>query len=215
MKLYSYWRSSASWRVRIALHYKGLPFEYVPVQIVSHEQASSDYAAKNPMQQVPTIELDDDGRTIHLAQSLPIIEYLEERWPSPALLPKGRVARARVRQLAECVNAGIQPFQNLPLLQIVKEQLGGDATAFAGSYNQKGLHALEALAQDTAGRFLVGDEPSLADVCLIPQLYSARRFQVDVKPFPTLTRVEAACAALPAFVAAHPDRQPDAPKEAA
>lgn len=215
MKLYSYWRSSASWRVRIALHYKGLPFEYVPVQIVSREQASRDYAAKNPMQQVPTIELDDDGRTIHLAQSLPIIEYLEERWPSPALLPKARVARARVRQLAECVNAGIQPFQNLPLLKIVKEQFGGDATAFAGSYNQKGLVALEALARETAGRFLVGDEPSLADVCLIPQLYSARRFQVDVQPFSTLTRVEAACAALPAFAAAHPDRQPDAPKEAA
>jgi maleylpyruvate isomerase len=166
------------------------------------------------MQQVPTLGLEDGGRMIDLAQSLPIIEYLEERWPTPPLLPKDRVARARARQLAECVNAGIQPFQNLPLLKLVKEQLGGDSNAFAARYNHMGLVALEALASSTAGRFLVGDELSLADVCLIPQLYSARRFQVDLAPFPTLTRVEAACTALPAFAAAHPDRQPDAPKEA-
>ncbi len=214
MTLYNYWRSSASWRVRIALHHKQLPFTYVPVHIVNHEQAAPDYAGKNPMQQVPTLEVDEDGRTLHLGQSLAIIEYLEERYPERPLLPEGRVARAHVRQLAECVNAGIQPFQNLPLLNVFKLELGADEKGLAARFNARGLTALEALAAPSAGKFLVGDALSVADVCLIPQLYSARRFGVDLAPFPTLTRVEAACVELPAFVAAHPDRQPDAPKEA-
>ncbi len=211
MKLYNYWRSSASWRVRIALHYKGLPFEYVAVQIVERQQNQPAYAQLNPMQQVPTLEVEDEGRVVHLAQSLAILEYLEEAHPTPPLLPRGRVARARARQLAECVNAGIQPFQNLPVLAFIKDNLGGDSTAFARRWNTRGLEALEALAQ-RAGKFLVGDELSIADVCLIPQLYSARRFGVDTHAFPTLLRVEAACHALPAFTAAHPDRQPDAPQ---
>jgi maleylpyruvate isomerase len=214
MKLYSYWRSSASWRVRIALNYKQLPFTYVPVHIVNREQATSAYAGKNPMQQVPTLEVEDEGRTLHLGQSLAIIEYLEERYPDHPLLPKGRAARAHVRQLAECVNAGIQPFQNLPLLNILKMELGADEKGFAGRFNARGLTALEALAASSAGKFLFGDAVSVADVCLIPQLYSARRFNVDLAPFPTLTRVEATCVQLPAFADAHPDRQPDAPKDA-
>jgi maleylpyruvate isomerase len=210
MRLYNYWRSSASWRVRIALHWKGLPFEYVPVQIVERRQSEPEYAQKNPMQQVPTLEVEDEGAIVALGQSLAIIEYLEECHPTPPLLPAGRVARARARQLAECVNAGIQPFQNLPVLGVIKDELGGDSVAFARRWNTRGLEALEALA-GSAGAFLVGDAPSIADVCLIPQLYSARRFGVEVGAFPTLLRIEAACNALPAFVAAHPDRQPDAP----
>jgi len=212
MKLYNYWRSSASWRVRIALHYKGQAFEYVPVQIVERQQNDAAYAAKNPMQQVPTLELDDEGKTIHLAQSLAILEYLEERFPSPALLPSGRADRARVRQLAECVNAGIQPFQNLPVLGYIKETLGGDSTSFARKWNTRGLEAIEEIAKASAGRFLVGDAPTFADLCLIPQLYSARRFGVETASFPTLLRIEASCNELPAFTAAHPDRQPDAPR---
>jgi maleylpyruvate isomerase len=212
MRLYNYWRSSASWRVRIALHYKGLEFDYVPVQIVERQQNTPEYATHNPMQQVPTLEIEDDGRVLHLGQSLAILEYLEERFPSPALLPQGRAARARARQLAECVNAGIQPFQNLPVLGIIKDELGADSIRFARRFNLRGLDALEVLAVQGGGRFLVGDEPSIADLCLIPQLYSARRFGVDLTPMPTLTRIEAACNALPAFAAAHPDRQPDAPR---
>jgi len=211
MKLYNYWRSSASWRVRIALHYKNIPFEYVPVQIVEREQNQDLYRAKNPMQQVPTLAVEQDGTVIHLAQSIAIIEYLEETHPSPPLLPIQPAARARVRQLAECVNAGIQPFQNLPTLASVKD-LGGDSTAFARRYNVNGLEAIERLA-DQGSRFLVGDTPTIADLFLIPQLYSARRFGADTTVFAKLTRVEAACNDLPAFAAAHPDRQPDAPKQ--
>jgi maleylpyruvate isomerase len=210
VKLYNYWRSSASWRVRIALHHKGLPFEYVPVQIAEREQNLPVYRDKNPMQQVPTLELEDQGRLLHLAQSMAILEYLEERFPTPPLLPTGRAARARARQLAECVNAGIQPFQNLPLLHYVKETLNGDSIAFARRYNEKGLEALEAMAGSDP--FLVGEAPTIADVCLVPQMYSARRFGVDVAAFPNLLRVEAACNALPGFAEAHPDRQPDAPR---
>ena len=211
MKLYNYWRSSASWRVRIALHHKGQAFEYVPVQIVERQQNEAAFAEKNPMQQVPTLELDDGGTTLYLAQSIAILEYLEERFPTPALLPNSRAARARVRQLAECVNAGIQPFQNLPVLGYIKETLGGDSTAFARRWNARGLEAIEVIAKASAGRFLVGDAPSIADVCLIPQLYSARRFGVELASYPTLLRIEASCTELPSFAAAHPDRQPDAP----
>ena len=211
MKLYNYWRSSASWRVRIALHYKGVAFEYIPVQIVEREQNQDPYRAKNPMQQVPTLAVEEHGQTLYLAQSIAIMEYLEETHPSPPLLPIQPAARARVRQLAECVNAGIQPFQNLPTLAAVKD-LGGDSTAFARRYNVNGLEAIERLADDKS-RFLVGDTPTFADICLVPQLYSARRFGADTNAFPNLTRIEAACNDLPAFAAAHPDRQPDAPKQ--
>jgi maleylpyruvate isomerase len=212
MKLYNYWRSSASWRVRIALHHKELPFEYVPVHIVEKQQLETTYKARNPMAQVPTLEIDDGDRTLQISQSLAIIEYLEERFPQPHLLPQDRAARARARQMAEVVNAGIQPFQNLPILGFVKDELGGDEKAFARRFNARGLEALEQMAQGSVGRFLVGDEPSIADVCLVPQLYSARRFGVDVDAFPTLLRVEAACVELRSFAAAHPDKQPDAPK---
>jgi maleylpyruvate isomerase len=211
MKLYNYWRSSASWRVRIALKHKGLSYDYVPVQIVDKEQNLPAYRTRNPMQQVPTLEIDDGDKTLFIGQSLAIIEYLEERFPSPRLYPAERGARARARQMAELVNAGIQPFQNLPVLGYVKDELSGDDKAFARRFNTRGLEALEALATSSAGRFLVGDEPTIADVCAIPQLYSARRFGVTLDAFPTLLRVEAACNELAAFAAAHPDRQPDAP----
>jgi len=214
MKLYNYWRSSASWRVRIALNHKGLAYEYVPVQIVEKEQNQPGYRTRNPMQQVPTLELDDGDKTLQLGQSLAIIEYLEERYPSPRLYPEERAARARARQMAEVVNAGIQPFQNLPILAFIKDELGGDDKGFARRMNTRGLEALEAMAMSSAGRFLVGDTPSIADVCAIPQLYSARRFGVALEAFPTLLRTEAACSELAAFAAAHPDKQPDAPATA-
>lgn len=208
MKLYSYWRSSASWRARIALAYKGVAYEYVAVHLLrgGGEQRGEAYRAVNPMQQVPTLEL-DDGRRI--SQSLAIIEYLEETAPRPPLLPAEPYLRARARQLAELVNAGIQPLQNTGPLQEL-EARGVDAKDWARHFIGRGLDALEASAAATAGRFLVGDEPTVADVCLVPQLHNARRFGLDPARWPLLARVEEACMQLPPFQIAHPDRQPDA-----
>jgi maleylpyruvate isomerase len=208
VKLHSFWRSSASWRVRIALRYKGLPFEYVPVNLGDAQQYQDGYRALNPMEQVPTLTL-DDGRK--LSQSLAIIEYLDETVPSPALLPRDPYLRARTRQLAEVVNSGIQPLQNTSPLNEVK-RIGGDPEAWGRKWVEKGLLALERTAADTAGRFLVGDSVSLADVCLVPQLGNARRFGLDLAPFPLLVRVEAACDKLDAFASARPEQQPDAPR---
>ncbi|MEO6951690.1 MAG: maleylacetoacetate isomerase [Polyangia bacterium] len=212
MKLYNYWRSSASWRVRIALAHKGVAYTYVPIHIVNSEQHQLSYRERNPMQQVPTLEIDDGERTLEIGQSLAIIEYLEERFPKPHLLPEDRAGRARVRQLSEIINSGTQPFQNLPMLNYLKDELGTDPKQLAARMNERGLAAVEALSTSNQTRFLVGDAPTIADLCLVPQLYSARRFGVDVEAFPTLLRVEAACNELPAFIEAHPDRQPDAPK---
>jgi maleylpyruvate isomerase len=207
ISLYSYWRSSASWRVRIALGLKGVAFEYRAVHL-GGEQHAPEYAAKNPMQQVPTLVLESGQR---ISQSMAILEYLEETIPEPPLLPKEPWLRARARQLAEIVNSGVQPFQNTPSTSYVKDVLHGDEKAFARHFIGRGLAALERTAAETAGQFLVGDAPSFADVCLVPQLYGARRFGVDLAPLPLLVRVEAACDALPAFAAAHADRQPDKP----
>lgn len=208
MRLYGYWRSSSAWRVRIALEWKGLPWEYVPVHLVADggQQNLPAHAARNPMRQVPVLEL-DDGRL--LSQSVAIVEYLEELQPTPPLLPADPFARAVVRQLVEVVNSGIQPLQNLRVLAAM-EAAGGDRGAWARQVIEPGLAALQELARPHAGRFLVGDAPSLADVFLVPQLYNARRFGCGLEPLDLLLRVEQAAQALPAFQRAHPDRQPDA-----
>ena len=209
MKLYGYWRSSSTWRVRIALAWKAIPYENEPVNLIKSggEQHTPAFREKNPIGQVPVLELDDGRR---LTQSMAILEYLEEHFPAPPLLPADPWQRARARQLAEMVNAGIQPLQNLALLQHVKAVLSGEPDVWVRHFVGKGLAALESVAAEAPGAFLVGDAPSFADLYLVPQLYSARRYGVDLGPFPTLTRVEAACAALPAFQAAHADVQPDA-----
>lgn len=211
MKLYGYWRSSCTWRVRIALAYKGLDHEYIPVNLIKDggEQHRDEYGAVNPMRQVPVLEVEVGGAPLRLAQSLPIIELLEERHPEPRMLPADRYLRARTRQLAEIINAGIQPFQNTSTTRRLGE-LGIDEKAFAKEHIERGLRAFQALAEETAGRYCVGDEVTMADACLVPQLYAARRFRVDLGELSTLTRIEEACMALPAFQAAHADRQPDA-----
>lgn len=212
MRLYGYWRSSASWRVRIALNLKGVAYEYVPVNLVADggQQKSDAYRALNPMAQVPTLAFEEGGATRTLTQSVAIVEYLEERFPTPALLPSDPYLRARTRALVEVVNAGIQPLQNLEPQRYVREELKGDAAAFTKHFIGRGMLALEALARDTAGRYLVGDAVTLADLCLVPQMFAARRFGVDPATLPTLARVEAACNELAAFQAARPERQPDA-----
>lgn len=211
MKLYGYWRSSASWRVRIGLIWKGVPWTYHPVHLVKDggENRKDEHLARNPLAQLPVLDVGTDAQPVYLSQSLAILQWLESTHPSPPLLPHDPLARARAWQLAEVVNSGIQPYQNLPVLAQLKAW-SQDEVAFVRGYNERGLGALEAMAAHTAGRFLVGDAVSIADVCVVPQLYSARRFGVDTATYPILSRVEAACLAIPAFTESHPERQPDA-----
>jgi maleylpyruvate isomerase len=213
MKLYGYWRSSSAWRVRIALLHKGLAFEYQPVHLVRDggEQHSPRYRGINPMAEVPTLELQEGGATRRISQSLAILGYLERIAPTPALVPADPYLAARAWQMAEMVNAGTQPLQNSAVLLRVKNELRGDEQAWARHFIARGLAALEAVAAETAAAYLAGASVSVADVCLVPQLYNARRYGVEVGSYPTLLRVEQSCLTLPAFVDSHPDRQPDAP----
>jgi maleylpyruvate isomerase len=212
MKLYNYWRSSSSYRVRIGLALKGIDYEYVPVNIHPRaaEQTAERFVEVNPLRQVPVLEIDDAPGVRRISQSMAILEYLEERFPTPALLPGDFLQRALVRQLAEMINSGIQPLQNLAVQRHVTEVLQKDGAAFSRHFVSIGLASLDRAAAETAGTFLVGDAVSLADVYLVPQLYAARRLDIDVAPFATLLRVEAACAALEAFEKARPEHQPDA-----
>lgn len=210
--LHNYWRSSASHRVRIGLGLKKIPFEYVVVNILKRDQHAEAYRDRNPMAQVPTLEVtEDDGTTRALTQSLPILEYLDERFREPAILPVDPYLRARCRGLAEIINSGIQPLQNLTTTNQVKA-FGGDATVWPKGFIADGLLAFERAATDIAGTFCVGNSPTIADCCLIPQLASARRFGVDISKLSLLLAVEERCMALPAFADAMPDRQPDAVK---
>jgi maleylpyruvate isomerase len=213
VKLYGYWRSSCTWRVRIGLLLKKLPFEYVPVHLVRDggDQHRAEHRARNPLGQVPVLEIAGEAEPVYITQSLAILEYLEDEHPDPALLPGDALSRVRVRELAEIVNSGIQPLQNTAVMRELQRVAPGvEARAWCAQFIERGLIALEGRVSRTAGRFLVGDVPTLADVCLVPQLYNARRFGVDLEPFATLRRVEAACATIEAFENAHPDRQPDA-----
>jgi maleylpyruvate isomerase len=210
LRLHNYWRSSASHRVRIALGLKGLAYEYVVVNILEGRQKDAAYTTNNPMAQVPTLEItEDDGRVHYLTQSLPISEYLDERFTDRApLLPRSLEERARVRAIAEMVNSGIQPLQNLSTTNAVAKA-GGDVKTWVQGFLQRGLEAIEHAVAGTS-RFCVGDTPTIADCCLVPQIHSARRFAVDLAPFPRITAIGAACEEMPAFAAAQPDRQPDA-----
>jgi maleylpyruvate isomerase len=212
---YDYWRSSSAWRVRIALNLKQLSVDRRAVNLTREgggAQHDPQFHALNPLSEVPVLVVDDAGGAPRaIAQSMAILAYLEERFPTPPLLPAEPWLRARARQLAEMVNAGIQPFQNLELQQHLRASGIADPGEVARHFNARGLGALEALAGETAGQFLIGDAPTIADVYLVPQLYGGRRFGVDLAAFPTLLRIEAACAALPAFEAARPEAQPDAP----
>jgi maleylacetoacetate isomerase len=211
VKLYGYWRSSASWRVRIALHWKGLEVEPVHVGLRRGEQKDAGYLALNPQGLIPTLV---DGEVV-IGQSLAILEYLEERWPGPPLLPRDAAGRARVRQLALVIAAETHPLQNLGTLRLLETELGVAAEGqqrFARSATRRGLEAFERhLAARATGTYCHGDAPSFADACLVPQLYNARRFGLDVEAdFPRAARIAARCLALPAFAATAPELQPDA-----
>lgn len=211
IRLYGYWRSSSSWRVRIGLNLKSIPFENRPVDLRAGEQHGAEHLARNPAGQVPVLEIEDGGRLHRLAQSMAILEFLDERFPSPPLLPADPIGRARVRMLAEHVNSGIQPLQNQATLRWIRERLAGAEREWAAHWIGRGLAALEAAVRDGRGRFCHGDAPTLADVYLVPQLYGGRRFGVDLGQFPTLLRIEEACRGVDAFARADPERQPDAP----
>ena len=212
MKLYDYFRSSAAYRVRIALNLKGVAPEREFVHLRRNVQRSEDYLALNPQGLVPMLAT--DGGAV-LTQSLAIIEYLDEAYPAPPLLPATTAERARVRGIALEIACDIHPLNNLRVLQYLKNTLGvseEQKDAWYKYWIDVGLEALETrLARDPAtGRFCHGDAPTLADICLVPQLANARRMNIDVGPYPTLTRIEAAAISLPAFVDAAPAKQPDA-----
>ena len=211
MRLYTYYRSTAAWRVRIALNLKGLRYEAVPVHLLKNEQQSQAYAALNPQKLIPTLMVDDHA----IGQSLAIVEYLEETYPEPPLLPKEPQARARARQLAYAVACDIHPINNLRVLRYLKDQcdLSDPArAAWQRHWIGEGLTAVETMLTlaPQSGQFCCGDTPGLADLCLVPQLFNARRNDLDLSPYPTILAIEAACNAHPAFAAAHPASQPDA-----
>jgi maleylacetoacetate isomerase len=210
--LYQFWRSSASWRVRWALLIKGIPFTSVPVDLGTGEQLGEEHRARNPMGHVPALFI--DGRT--LAESVAILEYLEETRPSSPLYPKDHGARARVRQVVELVNSGIQPLQN-PAVTKRHSADAAEQKAFGRYFNERGLGACEALLGTIAGEipgeggFAVGGALTAADLCLVPQLSAARRFGVDVAAYPRLLAVEAAALATEHARGALPENQPGAP----
>jgi maleylacetoacetate isomerase len=210
VKLYSYFRSSAAYRVRIAFNLKGLGYETVPIHLQKEggQQLKPDYRAVNPQMRVPTLKL-DSGEL--LTQSLAIIEYLDEVHPQPALLPRDPVDRAKVRALAQLIACDIHPINNLAPLRYLKNELGQDQAKIDAWYHHwvlAGFDALEAMVQP--GPYAFGVDVTLADICLVPQVANARRLKVPLERFPKLVAIDAACAALPAFQKARPENQPDA-----
>jgi maleylacetoacetate isomerase len=207
--LYDYFRSSAAYRVRIALNLKGVDYESRQVDLRADEQKSDDYRALNPQGLVPMLEIDGH----RLTQSLAIINYLDLRFANQPLLPAAAAERAHVVAMALTVACDIHPLNNLRVLKYLKNELGhsqDEVDAWYAHWIREGLPALEAMAAPKAGKFMFGDAPTGADVCLIPQLYNARRFNISIDDFPTLLRAEENANKLEAFAAAHPDRQQEA-----
>lgn len=208
LQLYSYWRSSCAFRVRIALNLKGLDYEYKAVNLLKGEQRDPEYLKLNPLGYVPTLV---DGDAV-IADSFAILMYLEEKYPQRALLPQDCQKRAINYQAANIVSANIQPLQNLAVLKYIQEKIGPDETTpWVQGHITKGFEALEKLLKDYAGKYATGDEVYMADLFLAPQIHAAiKRFEVDMNQFPTLLRVFEAYQELPAFQDAMPEKQPDA-----
>lgn len=209
MKLYGYWRSGAAWRVRIALNLKGVPFEQASVNLArGAEQHQPAYRAINPQGRVPTLVLDDGTALI---QSPAILEWIEETWPAPPLLPKDPVTRARIRGIASIIGCDVHPLTNaagtIPYLRKHLEADDADVTAWLSHWNRAGFAAIEQML--AGGPFAFGEAPTLADLYIVPQVAAARRFKVPVDDFPKINRVIDACAKLDAFQRASPDAQPD------
>lgn len=209
--LYGYWRSSAAYRVRIALALKGLAWETAPVDLLRGEQLDAGFAGLNPNRRVPVLV---EGKAV-LTQSLAIIEYLEELHPEPPLLPRQPLERARVRAACQLIACDIHPLGNSGVMAALRDRFGADEAAradWARHWIARGFAALEVMAAE-GGPYLLGKAITMADVLLVPQMYNARRFGVDLAPFPRLVAADAAMQALPAVEAARPEAQPDAPRE--
>jgi maleylacetoacetate isomerase len=203
---YEYWRSSAVYRVRIALNLKGVDYESRPVDLQTSEQRGDDYRELNPQGLVPMLEIDGH----RLTQSLAIIVYLDQAFPDPPLVPRDPADGAHVRAMALAIACDIHPLNNLRVLKYLKNELGhsqDEVDRWYAHWISEGLDPLENMAKAGAGRFLFGDEPTIADVCLVPQLFNARRFNVPLDDYPTLLRADANASRLDAFAAAHPDKQ--------
>uniref|UniRef100_A0A8R1DXX3 maleylacetoacetate isomerase n=1 Tax=Caenorhabditis japonica TaxID=281687 RepID=A0A8R1DXX3_CAEJA len=203
--LYSYWRSSCSWRVRIALALKNIDYEYRTVDLLSQD-AKDQLKSVNPVGRVPLLLV--NNYTIN--ESLAIIEYLDENYPGVPLLPKDPIKRAQARAIALHVTSGIQPLHNLKVLQILNKKESGLGGEFAKQFLTDGLTALENLLKESSGKYSVGDEITVADLVIPSLLYTAGRFNLDLSPYPTINRINDTLAEIPAFIAAHPDNQPDA-----
>jgi maleylpyruvate isomerase len=207
--LHGYWRSGTSYRTRIGLELKSLAYEQAPVDLRTGAQRSEAFLRLNPQGLAPALEIDG----LVLTQSMAILEYLDEAHPEPPLLPPGAAARAQVRAMADVVACDIHPLNNLRLLKAIKElgvQDQAGQNAWAGRWINAGFEALERLIEQHGSGWCWGEAPTIADCCLIPQVYSARRFEVDLEPYPLIRAIDLRAAAHPAFQAAHPDRQPDA-----
>ena len=209
MKLYSYFRSSAAWRLRIALNLKGLEYDYMPVNLLRAEQKNADYLSLNPQGLVPAMELPGG---VTLGQSIALLEWLEEAHPEPPLLPKGPIDKARVRSVVNSICCDIHPICNVAVSNYLKQHFSADRKALIEWYTawmHRGFGAIEQVLSDNNSRYCFGDEPGFADLCLVPQVYNARRFDIPLENFPHIGRVVANCNRLAAFTDAAPERQTD------
>ncbi len=209
MKLYSYFRSSAAYRLRIALNLKDLEYDYLPVNLLDKEQKSDEYLAMNPQGLVPAMEL--PGGEV-LGQSVALLEWLEETHPEPPLLPTDPLQRAQVRSVVNSITCDVHPLCNIAVLDYLKAQhnaSGEDITHWFTTWMHRGFRAIETVLAANASPFAFGEAPGMADIVLVPQVYNARRFDIPLDEFPTLVRVVDHCNTLPDFIAAAPEQQPD------
>ncbi|XP_034531795.1 maleylacetoacetate isomerase isoform X2 [Notolabrus celidotus] len=205
--LHGYFRSSCSWRVRIAFALKGIEYDQAPVNLIKDggHQRTQEFKSVNPMQQVPAVEIDG----ITLCQSLAVIQYLDETRPGARLLPADPKKRAQVRMISDLIASGIQPLQNLYVIQ----KIGAEKMQWSHHFIDRGFQALEPILKQTAGKYCVGDEISMADTCLVPQVYNAERFKVDIDQYPTIKRLNQTLLEIDAFKVSHPSNQPDTPAD--
>ncbi|XP_068607669.1 maleylacetoacetate isomerase isoform X3 [Brachionichthys hirsutus] len=204
--LHGYFRSSCSWRVRIAFALKGIEYDQVPVNLIK-DGGQQQFKTLNPMQQVPAVEIDG----MILSQSLAVIQYIDETRPGHPLLPADLKKRAQVRMISDLIASGIQPLQVKNLYVIQK--IGAEKVQWSQHFINRGFQALEPVLKETAGKYCVGDEISMADICLVPQVYNAERFKVDLEEYPTIKRLNQALLDVEAFKVSHPSRQPDTPAD--
>lgn len=207
LRLYHYWRSSSSWRVRWAFALKGIPCEFVSIDLLSDAPDSPEHLTRNPMGYVPVLEFLEEKRPPYryLAESLAILEWLEEQAPFPSMLPRDPLQRAKVRQLAEIINSGTQPLQN-PNTVVFYSSVPEEQKKWSRHWIEKGFQAYESVARETAGKFSMGDVLTIADLCLIPQCYNAQRQKISLSPFPTIERIHTAAMQTTSYQASCPEK---------